>query len=158
MAGNLPEPLSSFLGRDAELEQLGEAVRSSRLVTLVGPGGVGKTRLAVEAAARLRDDYPGGAWLVELAGVTDPEGVAPSRGRGARAPPARPSATPSRLNRRAELIVRHLAGRSLVVVLDNCEHVIDEGGNARPHLARGGARSSAGGHQPSSRSAFPASS
>jgi len=61
--GNLPEPLSRFLGRDAELEQVGEAIASSRLVTLIGPGGVGKTRLAVEAAARLREQHPGGTWL-----------------------------------------------------------------------------------------------
>ena len=76
--GNLLEQLSSFVGRDIELEQLGEAICSSRLVTLIGPGGVGKTRLAIEVAGRLRDQHPGGSWLVELAGVTDPEGVAPA--------------------------------------------------------------------------------
>ena len=77
-AGNLRERLSSFIGRDAELEQLREAVRSSRLVTLTGPGGTGKTSLAVEAAAALRAEYQDGAWLVELAGVADPDGVAPA--------------------------------------------------------------------------------
>ena len=122
--GNLPEPLSRFLGRDAELEQVAEAIASSRLVTLIGPGGVGKTRLAVEAAARLREQHSGGTWLIELAGVTDPEGVAPAAvgTLGAARPPgdAQPSGST------AELIARHLAGRSLVVVLDNCEHVIDE--------------------------------
>ena len=123
--GNLPEPLSSFLGREAELEQVGEAIGSSRLVTLIGPGGVGKTRLAVEAAARLREQHPGGTWLIELAGVTDPEGVAPAAaGTLGAVRPALGDAQPP--GSTAELIARHLAGRSLVIVLDNCEHVIDE--------------------------------
>ena len=123
--GNLPEPLSSFLGREAELEQVGEAIGSSRLVTLIGPGGVGKTRLAVEAAARLREQHPGGTWLIELAGVTDPEGVAPAAAGtlGAVRPALGDTQPPGST---AELIARHLAGRSLVIVLDNCEHVIDE--------------------------------
>ena len=76
--GNLREQLSSFVGRTAELEELSEAVRSGRLVTLTGPGGVGKTRLAVEAAATLRHEHRDGAWLVEFASVTEPDGVAPA--------------------------------------------------------------------------------
>ncbi|MGD0810912.1 MAG: BTAD domain-containing putative transcriptional regulator [Acidimicrobiales bacterium] len=123
--GNLPEPLSSFVGRGSELEHVGEAITSSRLVTLIGPGGVGKTRLAVEAAARLREQHPGGIWLIELAGVSDPEGVAPAAaGTLGAVRPALGDAQPS--GSTAELIARHLAGRSLVVVLDNCEHVIGE--------------------------------
>ena len=70
------------------MEQVGDAISTSRLVTLIGPGGVGKTRLAVEAAARLREQHPGGAWLVELAGVADPAGVA--RPRPARSEPYGP--------------------------------------------------------------------
>ena len=125
LAGNLLEGLSSFVGRDLELEHLSEAVRSSRLVTLIGPGGVGKTRLATEMAARLRDHHPGGAWFVDLAGVTDPDGVAPVAAAtlgaaGSTVPGSHPPETTT------EHIVRHLAGRSLVVVLDNCEHVIDQ--------------------------------
>jgi predicted ATPase/DNA-binding SARP family transcriptional activator len=123
--GNLPEALSRFLGRDTELEQVGEAIASSRLVTLIGPGGVGKTRLALEAAARLRDQHPGGTWLIELAGVTDPDGVTPAAaGTLGAVRPALGDAQTS--GSTAELIARHLAGRALVVVLDNCEHVIDE--------------------------------
>ena len=124
--GNLRERLSSFVGRDAELDQLREAVRSSRLVTLIGPGGVGKTRLAVEAAAALREEHRDGAWLVELAGVTDPDGVAPAAAAALGAAAAAALGSPSPPGSTTELIVRHLAGRSLVVVLDNCEHVIDE--------------------------------
>ena len=123
--GNLPQPLSRFLGRDAELEQVGEAIAASRLVTLIGAGGVGKTRLAVEAAARLREQPPGGTWLIELAGVSDPDGVAPAAaGTLGAVRPALGDAQPP--GSTAELIARHLAGRSLVIVLDNCEHVIDE--------------------------------
>jgi predicted ATPase/DNA-binding SARP family transcriptional activator len=121
-AGNLRARLGRFVGRDAELEQLGDAVRSSRLVTLTGPGGAGKTRLAVEAAAALRDGYRDGAWLVELAGVAEPEGVAPAAAGALGAAASALTGPPA--GSAAALIVRHLAGRSLVVVLDNCEHVI----------------------------------
>jgi predicted ATPase/DNA-binding SARP family transcriptional activator len=124
-AGNLRARLSRFVGRDAELTQLRAAVRSSRLVTLTGPGGAGKTRLAVEAAAALGEDHRDGAWLVELAGVAGPDGVAAAAatalGAGVAAVPgAQPAGSTT------DLIVRYLAGRSPVVVLDNCEHVIGE--------------------------------
>ena len=124
-AGNLRAQLSSFVGRDAELAQLREAVRSSRLVTLTGAGGAGKTRLAVEVASVLGEDRRDGAWLVELAGVAGPDGVAAAAaaalGAGAAAlPGAQPAGSTT------DLIVRYLTGRSLVVVLDNCEHVIGE--------------------------------
>src|SRR5579863_4232701 len=122
-AGNLRERLGRFVGRDAELAQLREAVRSSRLVTLTGPGGAGKTRLALEAAAALRPEHPDGAWLVELAGVTGPDGVVPAAAAALGAAAAA-LASPQPAGSTTELIVRHLAGRSLVVVLDNCEHVI----------------------------------
>ena len=123
--GNVRERLSSFVGRGAELEQLSDMVRSSRLVTLIGPGGVGKTRLAVEAAAALRQDHRDGAWLIELAGVKEPEGVAPAVA-GALGAAAAAMASPDSPGSTADLILRHLAGRSLLVVLDNCEHVIDQ--------------------------------
>ena len=123
--GNLREQLTSFVGRSTELEELKEVVRSSRLVTLIGPGGVGKTRLALEAAATLGEEHRDGAWLVELASITEPEGVAPAianalgAGVAALGGPGPPAST-------VEIIVRYLAGQSLVVVLDNCEHVVDQ--------------------------------
>ena len=123
--GNLREPLSSFVGRSAELGELSEAVRSSRLVTLIGPGGVGKTRLAVEAAAALREEHRDGAWLVEFASVTEPDGVAPAVAGALGAAVAGLVGPPSP-DSTVELIVRFLAGRSLVVVFDNCEHVIGQ--------------------------------
>ena len=124
-AGNLRERLSSFIGRDAELEQVLGSVRASRLVTLTGPGGTGKTRLAVEAAAALRAEYHDGAWLVELASVAAPDGVGPAVA-GALGAVAAALGSPQSPGSAVQLIVRHLAGRSLVVVLDNCEHVIAE--------------------------------
>ena len=134
-AGNLRERLSSFIGRDTELEQLREAVRSSRLVTLTGPGGTGKTSLAVEAAAALRAEYQDGAWLVELAGVAGPDGVAPAVASALEAG-ASALGGPHPAGSAAELIVGHLTGRSLVVVLDNCEHVIGEAAALADTLAR----------------------
>ncbi len=125
VTGNLRERLSSFVGRTAELEGLREAVCSSRLVTLIGPGGVGKTRLAVEAASTLREEHRDGVWLVELATVTEPEGIAPAVAGALGATAAGPVG-PSSQDSTVELIVRYLAGRSLLVVLDNCEHVIDQ--------------------------------
>ncbi|HEX3460973.1 MAG TPA: BTAD domain-containing putative transcriptional regulator [Acidimicrobiales bacterium] len=125
MAGNLRERLSSFVGRHAELEQVSDTVRSHRLVTLVGPGGVGKTRLAVEVAASLGDEYPDGTWLIELASVTDPEAVAPAVA-GALGAAASVLGTPHAGGSTADIILHHLSGRSLLIVLDNCEHVIDQ--------------------------------
>ncbi len=123
--GNLRERLSSFVGRTAELRELSEAVRSSRLVTLIGPGGVGKTRLALESAATLRQEHRDGAWLVEFASVTEPDGVAAAVAGALGAAVAGLIGPPSP-DSTVELIVRYLAGRSLVVVFDNCEHVIGQ--------------------------------
>ena len=69
--GNLPVQVSSFVGRDAEIKRVVEAVRGSRIVTLTGVGGVGKTRLALQTAAEVVGDFPDGAWLCEYAPVTD---------------------------------------------------------------------------------------
>ncbi|MGH2689293.1 MAG: LuxR family transcriptional regulator, partial [Actinomycetota bacterium] len=75
MRTNLPPQFTSFVGRTRELAQLEEALGSSRLVTLTGAGGCGKTRLALQMAGRVGDGYPDGVWLVELAPVVDPAGV-----------------------------------------------------------------------------------
>jgi predicted ATPase/DNA-binding SARP family transcriptional activator/tetratricopeptide (TPR) repeat protein len=131
-AGNLPAALTSFVGRDEELSRLGPLLAAARLVTLVGPGGAGKTRLAVEAAARWSGEAGEGAWLVELAGVTDQaqvaaavlttlglrEGVVPSASSGSASAAAGP-ADP------AQRVVAGLRGRQLLIVLDNCEHLAE---------------------------------
>jgi predicted ATPase len=116
--GNLPMQTTSFVGRDVAVKELCEQVRAHRLLTLTGVGGVGKTRLAVQAAAELVPEFPDGVWLVELAPVGDPDalsdvvatvlGVTPQAG----------------LSMTASLI-QALSGRRLLVVLDNCEHLLD---------------------------------
>ena len=73
--GNLRPPTTSFIGRESEVAELQTALKAHRLVTLTGVGGVGKTRLALEVAARLADEFPDGVWLFELAAVADPAAV-----------------------------------------------------------------------------------
>ena len=73
--GNLRPATTSFIGREAEVAELQAAVKAHRLVTLTGVGGVGKTRLAIEVASRLADEYPDGVWFFELAAVTDPAAI-----------------------------------------------------------------------------------
>ncbi|MEU5846215.1 BTAD domain-containing putative transcriptional regulator [Saccharopolyspora shandongensis] len=120
--GRLPASLTTFVGRDDELKLLAELMEASRLVTVLGPGGVGKTRLAVEAASRHRAHRRGRLWLVPLAGVSGPGSVADAvlgvlscpDGRLAGGGPGDP------LDRVVEL----LGGGEAVLVLDNCEHVV----------------------------------
>ncbi|MFF7093003.1 BTAD domain-containing putative transcriptional regulator [Streptomyces rubradiris] len=122
--GRLPAPLTSFVGRDDELALLDSLLDANRLVTVIGPGGVGKTRLAVEAAARHRTRQQGRLWLVPLAGAHGPGSVADAV-LGALSTPnaARPPAD-SRAEPR-EQVVELLGGGEAVLVLDNCEHVVD---------------------------------
>jgi predicted ATPase len=78
MDDNLPVRLTRFVGRERDLEAIGRLLRTERLVTLVGTGGCGKTRLAVELAARQRPDHPDGIWLVDLSTITGPDLMAAS--------------------------------------------------------------------------------
>ncbi|SBT66725.1 Predicted ATPase [Micromonospora sediminicola] len=117
----LPTPLTSFVGRERELRRVGELIASARLVTLHGPGGAGKTRLAVAAASR--HDAP--VCLVELASVAPGSAVAPAvlaaldlRDAGLRAPGGPRDLT--------DRLVAALTDRRLLLVLDNCEHVVDD--------------------------------
>ena len=119
---NLRTPLTSFVGRDADVAVVSELVDDYRLTTLVGPGGFGKTRLAAEVSRAMLDQLPDGVWLVELAAVSDGTGAGRSVGgdgsAGAVARRSREGGGPSRpAHRRA-------ASRSALLVLDNCEHVI----------------------------------
>ncbi|MFD9739598.1 BTAD domain-containing putative transcriptional regulator [Umezawaea sp. NPDC059074] len=119
--GNLRTALTSFVGRRAEVARVTALLARGRLITLVGPGGAGKTRLATTAAGRL----PGGAWLAELASVTDPADVpaAVLGALGARDKRA-PDGDPAPLDATARLVELLSRGEN-VVVLDNCEHVVD---------------------------------
>ncbi|MEV1168540.1 BTAD domain-containing putative transcriptional regulator [Nonomuraea sp. NPDC049784] len=113
--GNLPFALSSLVGRTDDIAAVDRLLAEYRLVTLTGPGGVGKTRLALETA-RGRTDSADGPWLVELAGLTSPE-LLPATIGAALGIPGVSS---------AEDLAAVLAGRRLLLVLDNCEHLVDE--------------------------------
>jgi predicted ATPase/DNA-binding SARP family transcriptional activator len=128
---NLPAQLTSFVGRDEDLERVASRLLAeARLITLTGPGGAGKTRLSVEAGARVVDQVPDGVWFVPLAPVRDandvPHAVLTAIGSEDGAWPADPLeaarlAAMEPLDRLSEV----LAARKLVLVLDNCEHVLD---------------------------------
>ena len=128
-AGNLRAALTTFVGRDEELAQLAKQAGESRLVTLVGPGGAGKTRLACVAAAALAEGIGGGAWLVELAPITDPADVLGAVlstvvRRDSRVLEATAQRTPAPRDAFGRL-VDLLAGDDVLLVLDNCEHVVE---------------------------------
>jgi len=114
---NLPAQLATFIGRERELSGLRGLVGSSRLVTLTGAGGAGKTRLGLQVAAELLDGSGDGVWLVELAAVADEDAVAPAicRALGIATQPGR--AVP-------ETVLDALALQDVLIVLDNCEHLI----------------------------------
>jgi predicted ATPase/class 3 adenylate cyclase/DNA-binding CsgD family transcriptional regulator len=117
-ANNLPTQLTSFVGRDAELAELGQALAEARLVTLTGAGGSGKTRLALHAAAAVADRHGDGVWWVELAPVSSPEAVpyAVVRTFGLVEEEDR---SPT------QTLCEQLAGFDVLVVLDNAEHVLE---------------------------------
>ena len=115
---NLPASLTSFLGREQDLDQVEKLLAQARLVTLTGPGGTGKTRLAVEAGARLVGRFPDGVWLAELAGVVDPGLVA---GHLMTALGVRQAGDVPVL----DALIYRLQSAELLLVLDNCEHQLD---------------------------------
>ncbi|MFG2039883.1 BTAD domain-containing putative transcriptional regulator [Dactylosporangium sp. NPDC048998] len=129
-AGNLRAALTSFVGRDAELGAVRRLVAAGRLVTLVGPGGAGKTRLSVEAGRTLREETPDGVWLVELAPVTDADDVVQAvwAALGLRDPAGKPTPGLRTGGTDAADAPRRLANaiahRRQLLILDNCEHVI----------------------------------
>jgi predicted ATPase/class 3 adenylate cyclase len=116
--GNLRPATTSLIGRESEVDAITTAVRSHRLVTLTGVGGVGKTRLALEVAAYLVDEFPDGVWVFELAAVPDPASV-PDAVAAVLGITQQPGRTVS------ESVAAALEGRSRLLVFDNCEHVLD---------------------------------
>ncbi|MBV7699748.1 BTAD domain-containing putative transcriptional regulator [Streptomyces sp. TRM70350] len=132
--GNLRARLTSFVGRADDIEAIRGDLATARLVTLLGPGGSGKTRLSQEAAETVRDTAPDGVWLAELAPVDDPaavpEAVLTAIGaretvlHGAGAEEFR-AATGDRHDDPVARLVEHCARRRMLIVLDNCEHVVD---------------------------------
>ncbi|MFF4654365.1 BTAD domain-containing putative transcriptional regulator [Streptomyces sp. NPDC001381] len=131
-SGNLRARLTSFVGREAEIGVIRGDLAGARLVTLLGPGGAGKTRLSQEAADGVRDAAPDGVWLAELAPVADPDavpqavltavGARETVMYGAGAEDIRAAA--ERHDDPVERLVEHCARRRMLIVLDNCEHVV----------------------------------
>jgi len=128
-AGNLPAEATSFVGRRRELAELKKKLAGARLVTLVGPGGVGKSRLGLRAATDLGRRFAGGAWWVELAELREPTLVA--------------NAVLAALDLRDQagteplmLLLSHLRDRQLLLVLDNCEHLLDAAAGVATEIVR----------------------
>ena len=113
---NLPVPVSSFVGRTRELQRVRELLAAHRLVTLVGLGGVGKTRIALQLAAQVLDDHRDGAWLVELGPLHEAQSVpaAVAAAVGVREEPEEPLEA---------ALARYAKDREVLLLFDNCEHV-----------------------------------
>jgi predicted ATPase/class 3 adenylate cyclase len=124
LPNNLPIQLTSFIGREYEIAEAKRLLAATRLLTLTGPGGTGKTRLSLQLAAEVLDAFPAGVWLVELAPLTDPALVPQTVAKvlGVREQPGRPL---------IDTLIDYLRAKSLLLILDNCEHLID----ACAHLA-----------------------
>ena len=115
---SLPTPLTSFVGREAEAADLASALAAYRLITAVGPGGVGKTRLALRVAGDVQDAYPDGLWFVDLVTISDPALIAAAL--------ALPLGLSESQGRSIEdVLISWLTPRTALLVLDNCEHVLD---------------------------------
>jgi predicted ATPase/class 3 adenylate cyclase len=116
LLNNLPAQVSRFIGRDAVLAEVRHLIGAFRLITLTGPGGVGKTRTGLQVAAELLDGSGDGVWFADLAPLLDPDLVVTTVANvlGIRGDPARP----------VDTLVEAIGGRSMLLLLDNCEHVI----------------------------------
>jgi predicted ATPase/class 3 adenylate cyclase len=118
-SGNLPANLSSFVGRERELDELVELTHESRLITLIGPGGIGKTRLAIELAGRLEPAFADGAWLVDLTSIERGGNVWPALAEALLIEPQ------AGVEIRSQVIQRLRKARAILLI-DNCEHVLDQ--------------------------------
>ncbi|MFG2548579.1 BTAD domain-containing putative transcriptional regulator [Streptomyces sp. NPDC048581] len=133
LPGNLRARLTSFVGREADIDAIRGDLATARLVTLLGPGGAGKTRLSQEAAERVRGAAPDGVWLAELAPVDDPQAVPEAvltavgaretvlYGAGAEAM----RAASDRHDDPVERLAEHCGRRRMLLILDNCEHIVE---------------------------------
>jgi predicted ATPase/class 3 adenylate cyclase len=128
---NLAQQLNSFVGRERELVEVRQLLAKARLLTLLGMGGIGKSRLSVQLGAELLDDYPDGVWLVELAPLADPLLV----------PQALASVLGVKEERGAsvtEALLAYVRDKTLLVILDNCEHVVNACADLAKRLLQAG--------------------
>jgi predicted ATPase/class 3 adenylate cyclase len=126
---NLPRQPSSFIGRSKELTEIKHLLKETSLLTLLGPGGTGKTRLMLQAAEELIEDYPDGVWLVELAPLTDPD-LIPERVAAALNVQEQPG------RQMLDTLVEYLRRKELLLLLDNVEHLVRESAEFTEHLLR----------------------
>jgi predicted ATPase/class 3 adenylate cyclase len=126
---NLPTQLTTFVGRDSELAEAGALLRATRLLTLTGPGGTGKTRLSLQIAAAAADEFPDGVWFVALDAVRDPELVAPTIARTL-------GLADNKSGRSIDLLVDEIGDGRVLLVLDNFEQVIAAGPDIADLLRR----------------------
>ncbi len=114
---NLPHQATSFIGRDRELEEVKSLLGTARLLSLVGMGGLGKTRLSLQIAAEQIHDFPDGVWFLDLAPISDPALIVSEAAQvlGVREEPDRPL---------LQTVCAHLRNRRALLILDNCEHVL----------------------------------
>ncbi|WP_405546757.1 AAA family ATPase [Streptomyces phaeochromogenes] len=117
--GNLPAEPNTFIGRKSELAEISALLGTARLVTLTGPGGVGKSRLALRAAHAVRAAFPGGVWLVELSDLKNPDLLTNALAEATRL-------TEQTLRPLLEAVYEHLDDGPLLLLLDTCDHVLDE--------------------------------
>ena len=126
---NLPTQLTPFIGRTEQITQLVQEVRAHRLLTLTGPGGVGKTRLALEVAAKLLDWFADGVWFIDLGPLADPDLLPQSILevlKASKQPIRSPLAT----------LTTHLRAKHLLLILDNCEHLVDAAAGTAEEVLR----------------------
>jgi predicted ATPase/class 3 adenylate cyclase len=128
---NLAQQLNSFVGRDRDMEQVRQLLANSRLLTLLGMGGLGKSRLSMQLAAIVLEDYPDGVWFVELAALSDPRLVshAVASVLGVKEDPG---------GTVVDALARFVRDRKLLIVLDNCEHVVHECAELAKRLLQSG--------------------
>lgn len=117
-SNNLPSQLTSFVGREKELADVKKLLHDAHMLTLIGPGGTGKTRLSIQAAQESLTEYPDGVWLVELASILDPLLVprTTALAMGLRDEPQRPV---------IDMLCDYLREKKMLIILDNCEHLVD---------------------------------
>ncbi len=130
LPGNLPRQATTFVGREHDIARLEGFLRERSLVTLTGVGGVGKTRLAIQVAAELVPEFRDGAWLCELASVSDPDAVWDTLA-------ASLSVHPSPGRTLEEGVLEHLGPKHLLLLLDNCEHLLDAAARAVDLIGKG---------------------
>lgn len=130
---NLPVQLTSFVGREKEIAEVIDLLQRSRLITLIGPGGTGKTRLSIQVGKELLDGYPDGIWIVELASLLDPLLIprTAATALGLREEPQRPV---------LDMLCDYLRDKQLLFILDNCEHLVEACAEFADRLLKAGSQ------------------